>query len=250
MRLAGKIAIVTGAAQGIGRAYARVLAQEGAAVVCADLRREGAEETAAQIRAAGGQAIAQFVDIGEEAATQAMAEAAIRTYGGIDILVNNAALFYDMERHGGLMQVPLDYWRHFLDINVTGALRCVRAVVPAMRQRGGGRIVNQSSAAAYLGAGYYGVAKLMLNGLTLSLSRELGPARITVNAIAPGPTETEAMRKHTAPAVLDRILAGMPLQRIGTPADLARVLCWLVSDEAAWVTGQTISVDGGQVMRI
>jgi NAD(P)-dependent dehydrogenase (short-subunit alcohol dehydrogenase family) len=134
-------------------------------------------------------------------------------------------------------------------VNLHGALLCVRACYESMRARGGGAIVNQSSAAAWMGAGYYGTAKLGLHGITQSLARELGAMKIRVNAIAPGPTDTEATRKVVPEAILKQILAGMPLSRKGEPKDLVGACLFLLSDEASWITGQILAVDGGQIMR-
>jgi NAD(P)-dependent dehydrogenase (short-subunit alcohol dehydrogenase family) len=148
-----------------------------------------------------------------------------------------------------LIQVDWDYYTRFMDVNMNGALRCVRACYRSMRERGGGAIVNQSSTAAWMGMGFYGVAKLGLNGITQSLARELGPMKIRVNAIAPGPTDTEATRSVVPKAALDHILAQMPLARQGRPEDLVGTLLFLLSDAASWLTGQIVNVDGGQIMR-
>jgi NAD(P)-dependent dehydrogenase (short-subunit alcohol dehydrogenase family) len=132
---------------------------------------------------------------------------------------------------------------------MNGALRCVRACFPAMKKRGGGSIVNQSSTAAWMGVGYYGIAKLALNGITQSLARELGPHGIRINAIAPGPTDTEASRTVVPEVALKQIVASMPLSRVGQPGDLVGTLLFLLSDASAWMTGQVLNVDGGQIMR-
>jgi len=130
-----------------------------------------------------------------------------------------------------------------------GALLCVRACYEAMAQRGGGAIVNQSSTAAWMGIGFYGIAKLALNGITQSLARELGPLGIRINAIAPGPTDTEATRSVVPEPYVKQMLAQLPLSRMGTPADLVGTCLFLLSNDAAWMTGQVVNVDGGQIMR-
>ena len=183
----GKVAIVTGAGGGIGEGYAKALAAEGAKVVIAELEKAKGEAAAAGIRKAGGDATFVEVDVGSEASTRAMAEQTIQKYGGIDFLVNNAALFGGMKTES-MLSVDWDYYKNFMNINMDGALLCARACYRSMKERGGGAIVNQSSTAAWMGIGYYGLAKLALNGLTHCLTRELGPMNIRVNAIAPGPT--------------------------------------------------------------
>jgi len=248
MQFENKVAIVTGSAQGIGEAYARALAREGAAVVVADIDKDKGSAVAEAIRGDGGEAAFVEVDVASNDSTRALAEAGIRSYGGIDFLVNNAAIYGTMKL-ASLLQVDWDYYARFMDVNMNGALRCVRACYGSMKQRGGGSIVNQSSTAAWMGAGYYGIAKLAINGITQSLARELGPHGIRVNAIAPGPTDTEATRSVVPEFALKQILSQMPLARQGAPADLVGALIFLLSDASAWVTGQILNVDGGQIMR-
>jgi 3-oxoacyl-[acyl-carrier protein] reductase len=218
-------------------------------VVVADLDAAAAEGVAEEIRAAGGAALAVPVDIGDEAQTLALAARTVEAFGGIDILINNAAIFASMERHS-LLDVPLTYWDRFFSVNLTGALRCTRAVVPHLKARGGGRILNQSSTAAYTSRSYYGIAKAALHSLTLGLAQELGPHQITVNAIAPGPIDTRAMRASTPPALVENVLRQMAIPRIGTVEELARAALFLVSDDAAWITGQVLAVDGGATKRL
>jgi 3-oxoacyl-[acyl-carrier protein] reductase len=244
-----KVAVITGAGGGIGEAYAKGLAEEGARIAVADIAREGGERVAREISEAGGQAIFVETDVADEASTKAMAAAAVEAFGGIDYLVNNAAIYGDM-KIAGLLSVDMGYYRRFMDVNMNGCLLATRAVVGSMTARGGGAIVNQSSTAAWMGVGFYGIAKLAMHGITHSLARELGPRNIRVNAIAPGPTDTEATRRQVHSSILDGILSQMPLRRMGQPADMLGALLFLLSDDARWITGHILNVDGGQVMRV
>jgi NAD(P)-dependent dehydrogenase (short-subunit alcohol dehydrogenase family) len=244
----GKVAIVTGAGGGIGQGYARALAAEGAKVVIAELDKSKGEAATAAIRDGGGDATFVEVDVGSQESTLAMAAQAIEAYGGIDFLVNNAALFGDMKTES-MLSVDWEYYKRFMNINMDGALLCARACFPSMKERGAGAIVNQSSTAAWMGIGYYGLAKLALNGLTHCLARECGPMNIRVNAIAPGPTDTEALAAQVPDAYRDQLVATIPLSRLGTPTDMAGACVFLLSDAAAWVSGQILAVDGGQIVR-
>jgi 3-oxoacyl-[acyl-carrier protein] reductase len=248
MRLEGKVAIVTGAAQGIGLRYAERLAEEGAKVALADLQQDAAEEAAAAIRSAGGEAIAVGVDVSDPEQTKEMARATAEAFGGVDVLVNNAAIYAGYV-HYTLLELPLDYWQKFLDVNLTGVVLGCQAVVPYMRERGGGTIVNQSSAGANQSRNQYGITKLGVQGITVSLARSLGPSGITVNCIAPGIIDTEATRGHYSEEQLEQMVATHhPVGRLGTVDDMANALAWLVSDEASFVTGQVVRIDGGFVM--
>jgi 3-oxoacyl-[acyl-carrier protein] reductase len=246
--IAGKVAIVTGSGGGIGEGYARALAAAGAKVVVAEIDKGKGERVASEIRAAGGQAVFVEVDVSSPASTQAMAARAVESFGGIDFLVNNAAIFGNMKL-ASLMDVDWDYYQRFMNVNMNGVLLCTRACAPGMKKRGGGAVVNQSSTAAWMGVGYYGLAKLAVNGLTQCLARELGFAKIRVNAIAPGPTDTEALRAQVPEAYKKQLVASLALPRLGTPDDLVPTCLFLLSDAAAWMTGQVVNVDGGQIMR-
>jgi NAD(P)-dependent dehydrogenase (short-subunit alcohol dehydrogenase family) len=247
MRFAGKVVVVTGAARGIGEAYARALAGEGAAVVVADLDEDSGERVAKDIEAAGGRALFVRTDVSSHESAVALVDRTVAEYGGIDGLVNNAAIYGDMQ-FDLLISVDWEYYRRFMSVNMDGALVMSRAVYPEMHRRGGGSIVNQSSTAAYLYSGFYGLAKTGVNGLTQQLAHELGGMGIRVNAVAPGPTDTAATRTQAGDAAKD-LVKTLALKRMGQPEDLVGACLFLLSDEAAWVTGQILAVDGGQVFR-
>ncbi|MFG1999299.1 SDR family oxidoreductase [Spirillospora sp. NPDC048911] len=243
MRFEDKVAIVTGAAGGIGEAYARALAAEGASVVVADLSERG-QEVADDIKG-----LYVRTDVSDPGSVQGMADAAIERFGGIDLLVNNAAIFGTMKLDF-LFTVDWDYYKKFMAVNMDGALLCARACHPSMQERGGGAIVNQSSTAAWQYSGFYGLAKVGVNGLTQQLAHELGSMNIRVNAIAPGPIDTEANRTVVPGNMSQKIVRDkMALKRMGTPDDLVGMCLFLLSSDAAWITGQIFNVDGGEVFR-
>jgi len=247
-RFEGKVAIVTGAARGIGETYARRLAAEGASVVVADIDDAGAEKVAASITEGGGTATGVGVDVSDPTSAEAMATAAVDRLGGIDLLVNNAAIYGGMQLDL-LLTVDWDYYKRFMAVNQDGALVCIRACWQHMAARGGGAIVNQSSTAAWLYAGFYGLAKVGVNGLTQQLAHELGGSGIRVNAIAPGPTDTEATRETVPEGIVRDLVQNLAIKRQGTPDDMANMLLFLLSDDASWITGHIFNVDGGQVVR-
>ncbi|WP_036518225.1 SDR family oxidoreductase [Nocardioides sp. J54] len=249
MRFENKVAVVTGAAQGIGEAYARALAKEGAAVVVADLNEEAGAKVAASINEDGGQAVFISCDVSSPESAQALVEQAVAELGGIDFLVNNAAIYGAME-FNLLISVDWDYYKKFMSVNLDGALVMTRAAYPEIARRGGGAVVNQSSTAAYLYSGFYGLAKAGINSLTQQLAHELGGQGIRVNAIAPGPTDTEATRTQAGDAAKDIVRNSLAIKRMGSVDDMVGALLFLLSDDASWVTGQVLAVDGGQTFRL
>ncbi len=261
MKLKGKVAIVTGAGRGIGRAYAHALAKEGARISIAELRQESGQQVAREIEDMGGEAIAIQTDVAKEQSVNDMGRKTAETFGGVDILINNAGLFAD--DIGGWSPTawdpiagPIEHWRQLQDINVDGVLYGMRAVVPHMKKRGKGKIINQSSVGAYMDGGAYGLTKLMVTGMTRMFAMKLAPFKINVNAIAPGITETPAVvnRMRRTPEQTQQYLkeraAAMPWGRIAQPEDMAKVAVFLASDDSEYITGQTISVDGGWVFRL
>jgi 3-oxoacyl-[acyl-carrier protein] reductase len=248
MTLRDKVAIVTGAAQGIGKAYAETLAREGAAVAVVDIKGDKALEVANAITAGGGRAIAISTDVSNAEQVEEMCRAAARDLGGLDILVNNAAIYEGYVSHP-LEEVPIDYWNRFLDVNVTSVLLCSRAAVPYMRERGKGKIVNQSSDAAQACNNQYGVSKLLVQGLTVGFAQALARDNITVNAVSPGPIDTEATRGKYPGEQENVLKSRIPLGRMGTVEDVSEFLAYIVSDRADWITGQIFRIDGGFWMR-
>src|SRR3990170_2785172 len=249
-QLADKVVIVTGAARGLGRECARRLAVEQAAVVAADIR--DCSEVVAEITAAGGRAVGMNLDVTDMRSCISMAQTAVESFGRIDALVNNAALY------GGLRGGPFDKldeqeWDRVLAVNVTGIWHCCKAVVPHMRERGAGSIINMSSAAAIYGLPYslhYTVSKGAVIALTRGLARELGRDWIRVNAIAPSAVMTEGTKEFYGERLdkaAEAIAKGQALRRNLLPGDISGTIIYLASDASALVTGQTIMVDGGTV---
>ncbi|OLT18661.1 2-hydroxycyclohexanecarboxyl-CoA dehydrogenase [Pseudonocardia sp. CNS-139] len=247
--LSGKVAVVTGSAAGIGRAYALGLAGSGAAVVVADIDETGAKETVGLIEAAGGAACAVGVDVSSKESTLALAAAVRERHGTAHVLVNNAAIFHDLKKYPQLT-IDIEYWRKVFSVNLDGALLATQALAPLMIEAGWGRVVVQTSTAAYISAGVYGATKIALLPLIRGFAKELGAHNITVNGIAPGATETPAMLDTVPAERLAELRASQYIPRAGVTDDLVGPLLFLCSDAASWITGQTLVVDGGSTWRL
>jgi len=243
----GRVVVVTGAARGIGKAITERLARLGADVVVADMQIELAEKTAAEISQATGQkAIAVQVNVSDFNSARAMIDKSLETFGHIDILVNNAGITRDTL----IMRMEESDWDIVIDVNLKGAFNCSKAVIRPMMKQRYGRIVNISSVsgqAGQVGQTNYSASKAGLIGFTKALAREVASRQITVNAVAPGFIPT-ALTNDLAPELKEMILKATPLGRMGTPEEIANTVAFLASEEAAYITGQVIAVDGGMVM--
>jgi 3-oxoacyl-[acyl-carrier protein] reductase len=251
MKIEGKVIVITGAARGIGQEYARYFGSLGARVVIADIN--DCAQTLELVRAEKGAAVGAKLDVASAASAMEMARTALDAFGRIDALINNAALYGGLK--GGRFDAITEAdWDAAMAVNVKGIWNCCKAVVPALRQAGGGSIVNMASLAATYGMPYglhYTTSKAAVIGLTRGLARELGHDNIRVNAIAPSAVLTEGTREFFAQKTdkaLDTIRTGQTIARNLTPSDLLGAVHWLVSDSSQLVTGQTIAVDGGTVM--
>ncbi|WP_273735205.1 SDR family NAD(P)-dependent oxidoreductase [Mycolicibacterium septicum] len=254
MRLKDQVAIVTGAARNIGREFALGLAKEGASVLVADIRDP--ESVVAEITDAGGQAAGFVGDLSDEGTVNAMVAAAVKTFGRVNVLVNNAALYGDLQGSGPLENLDAAVWDATMAVNIRGPFLCTKAVFPVMRENGGGSIINISSGTIWVGApglGHYVVSKSAVVGLTRVAASEGGPHQIRVNAITPGFILTQASRDVAASMGMDEtVIANMsaamtPLGRMEQPEDLVGAVVFLASPESAFITGQTLNVDGGAI---
>jgi NAD(P)-dependent dehydrogenase (short-subunit alcohol dehydrogenase family) len=246
--LSGKVAIVTGASRGIGAAIANAYAAAGARVALASRKTEGLEPVAEQIRANGGEAIAVACHTGKASDVEALVARTQEAFGGVDILVNNAAT---SPHFGPLLDASESHWDKTFEVNVKGYVHTIRACVPRMRERGGGRIVNVASVAGMIphsGLGVYGVTKAAVLMLTKTLAAELAPD-VRVNAIAPGLIETKFSEVlWSTPELQKKALRAIPLHRIGQTDDLVGAALYLASDASGFTTGAVMIVDGGQTL--
>lgn len=237
----GRVVIVTGAARGLGRDYARLLAADGAKVALADIN---ADAVVAEAKELGANALGVAVDVTDTDSIAAMVAAVVDKWGTVDVLINNAGIWGDLEA-APLSATKPSYFDLVLAVNLRGPLLCTQAVLEPMRKQGWGRIINISSMGAYMPSGVYGVSKLGLNQMTYTLATELGTSGITVNAVAPGPIDNEATRGQLPEAAFQKMIAGTAMKRMGNGKDLYGMIRYLASTDADWVTGQTFMVNGG-----
>jgi 2-hydroxycyclohexanecarboxyl-CoA dehydrogenase len=251
-RLDQKVAVVTGGARGIGKAICQVMAKQGARVAIADMRLDLAEQTASEITAGGGEATAVYVDVSDIESVNAMAKKVHETFGTVDILVNNAG----WDRIMLFSETTPDFWEKVININFKGVLNCIYVFMNDMIQKKQGRIISVSSDAAKVGSSgesVYSGAKGAVISFSKTMARELSRHNVTVNVICPGPTETPLVDEMKVESELGQKILGamekiIPLRRMAKPEDIAYAVVFLASDEAGYITGQTLSVNGGLTM--
>jgi 3-oxoacyl-[acyl-carrier protein] reductase len=248
-RLEDRVAIVTGGARGLGKAFSLALAEQGAKLVIADILEKEARQTAEEIQGKGGSAMALKVDVTSEEDTLRMAEETIKQFGGIDVLVNNAAMIHGITRKP-FNEVPPAEWDKLMTVNLRGPFLCSRAVFPQMKKQGRGKIINLTSETAFTGSRHlihYVTSKGGIISFTRALATELGQYGICVNAVAPGFTDSESSR--TVIDDINKYDVGLtPLRRLEKPEDLVGAVIFLAGDESNFITGQTLVVDGGRYM--
>lgn len=242
-----RVVVITGAGQGIGRAYARHFANNGATPVIADIDGENGARVAAEIEAAGGRALAVQTDVTEPDSVAAMVDATLTAYGRLDVLINNAAIFVTLPRRP-FEDIPLEEWRQVMDVNITGCFICASAVIPAMRQAGWGRIINISSSTVPQGIPgflHYVTSKSALIGMSRAIAREVGADGITVNSVLPGMIETEVENAGRNPEGRKHVINMQSIKRQQAPDDMVGTLLFLASPASNFMTGQSVCVDGG-----
>jgi 3-oxoacyl-[acyl-carrier protein] reductase len=254
MRFSNKVAIITGGANGIGRATAQLMAAEGGKIALVDVNPDAMQLVAERIATKGGTVSAIQADVLAESGVEAMVRSTLDAYGRIDILVNGVGGSTIIERSGASVEeLTVDEWERVIAFNLRGTFLCTHAVIPQMKRQGGGRIINLSSVAARgdspRSGGAYAAAKAGVRALTRKLALELGPYGITCNAIAPSMTLSERIERRLwqtrTPEEQKAIIEAVPLKRVSTPEDQAKVILFLASDDAGFVSGQTIEVTGG-----
>lgn len=248
--LAGQVAIITGGGKGIGKIYAQEFARAGASVVSSDIDGDAAEAVASEIADGGGKAIGTRTDIADAASVEGMLEAALKAFGTVDILINNASLMSVLPRRSWL-EIPVEEWDRVMAVNLRGMFLCCRAVFPTMRDKGRGKIVNISSSRVWEGTPlrlHYTASKAGVIGLTRALAREVGEFGVTVNAVSPGNTLSETQIQSSDSQYLATRTQGRSIPRAQVPDDLVGAVMFLASPGSDFITGQTINVDGGRNM--
>jgi 3-oxoacyl-[acyl-carrier protein] reductase len=248
--LEGRTVIVTGGGKGIGKVYVQEFVRAGARVVAADIDGAAAEENARSLAAEGGEAIGVQTDVSDPGSTAAMAQAALDRFGSIDVLINNASLMSALPRRSWL-EIPLEEWDRVMSVNLRGIFLCCRAVFPAMRDQGRGKIVNISSSRVWDGTPnrlHYTTSKAGVIGLTRALAREVGEHGINVNAVTPGLTLSDTQVASSSGNYLGATAAGRAIERPQVPEDLVGAVMFLSSPASDFMTGQTLNVDGGKAM--
>lgn len=243
------IAVITGGGRGFGKAFGHSLAEAGAHVVLVDIDAPAGLEAAAEIQAAGGSASAFSADVADEDSVRALVDSVLAEFGGIDILINNAGLHSQAYSYP-MAQLGLEKVKRLFDVNVMGTILCTMEALRAMEGRAGASIVNISSSAAYQAGGAYGVSKLAVRGLTIAFARELAPQGIRVNAIAPGLIFTDTIRAELNPDSIKHVMAQQFVPVEGEENDIVAMMRYLVSDNAKFITGETIRVAGGFTVSI
>jgi 3-oxoacyl-[acyl-carrier protein] reductase len=248
-RFAGRVAIVTGAGRGMGRATALTLARQGAAVVVNDVREELVDSVVEEIQAVGGLALGYVADVGDPAQVQGMLSHTLDRFGSVDILVNNAGI---LRTTSPLEQIPAAEWDEVMAVNVRGVFLCTQAVLPIMKAKRWGKIVNVSSSAgrstSTFGGAHYTTSKAAVLGLTRHTAREAAPFNINVNAVAPGSMDTEMVRSLASAEQIERERHKIPLRRLGTAQDEADLVAFLCSDEASFIAGATVDINGADLL--
>lgn len=251
--LRDKVALVAGGGSGIGAATAARLAEEGAAVVVGDIVGDAAEQVAAGIRSAGGRAAAAAVDVSDEASVAALVRTAVDTFGGLDVAHINAADMATLAKDSDALEVPLEVFDRTIAVNLRGHLLCTRAVLPELLRRGGGALVYTTSGSAFIGEPVrpsYAIAKSGLTALTRHVASAWGPRGVRANAVAPGLVQNVRVRERLRDAAaMAEAVAATRSTRVGEPEDIAAAVTFLLSDDASWINGQVLSVDGGSTLR-
>lgn len=244
----GRVAIVTGAGRGIGRAIAQKLAKAGARVVVSDIQDKNAQNTAKMLDEKFGPSIACRVDVSDERSVEFLIEKTVRAFGQVDFMVNNAGIMFRTR----ILDLSAEEWEQVIKVNLTGPFLCVKAVLPEMKKKRFGRIINISSSAgrsvSTLGGVHYTASKAGLLGLTRAVAKEVAPFGITVNAVCPGLIETGMVRKTTSKKELEGFIESFPIQRTGKPEEVGDLVVFLCSDKASYITGASLDINGGDLM--